>query len=105
MAVLGSSTQAPVCGSLPGFVSGGVLGSKEQQTVVYVLTLLDSIVGIGLLILIFLHSGKDAGLSGAFGGGFQSIGGTGVVQKNLDRLTVGFAIVFFLLTVALGFLV
>lgn len=72
---------------------------------IYVLTVLDSILGIGLLILIFLHSGKDAGLSGAFGGGFQSIGGTGVVQKNLDRLTVGCAIAFFVLTVVLGFLV
>lgn len=72
---------------------------------VYVLTFLDSVLGIGLLILIFLHSGKDAGLSGAFGGGFQSVGGTGVVQKNLDRLTVGCAIVFFALTVVLGFLV
>lgn len=71
----------------------------------YVLILLDSLVGIGLLVLIFLHSGKDAGLSGAFGGGFQSIGGTGVVQKNLDRLTVGFAIAFFAFTIALGFLV
>lgn len=72
---------------------------------IYVLTILDSLLGIGLLILIFLHSGKDAGLSGAFGGGFQSVGGTGVVQKNLDRITVGFAIAFFLVTVALGFLV
>lgn len=72
---------------------------------IYVLTILDSLLGIGLLVLIFLHSGKDSGLSGAFGGGFQSAGGTGVVQKNLDRITVGFAIAFFLLTVALGFVV
>jgi len=73
--------------------------------VIYVLIILDSILGIGLLVLIFLHSGKDSGLSGAFGGGFQSIGGTGVVQKNLDRLTVGSAIAFFALTVVLGFLI
>lgn len=72
---------------------------------VYVLAILDSLLGGALLVLIFLHSGKDAGLSGAFGGGFQSIGGASVVQKNLDRITVGFAIAFFLVTVALGFLV
>lgn len=71
----------------------------------YLLVGIDVIVGLALLILIFLHSGKDAGLSSAFGGGMSSIGGTGVVQKNLDRLTVVFAIVFFLVTVALGFLI
>jgi preprotein translocase subunit SecG len=57
-----------------------------------------------LLVLIFLHSGKDAGLSTALGGGMSSLGGTSVVQKNLDRLTVTFAILFFITTIALGFL-
>jgi preprotein translocase subunit SecG len=70
----------------------------------YFLILLDTALGIGLLILIFLHSGKDAGLSSALGGGMSSIGGTSVVQKNLDRLTVGFAIAFFGLTIGLGFI-
>lgn len=69
----------------------------------YVLVVLDSIVGIGLLILVFLHSGKDAGLSQAFGGMGSDFGGTTVVQKNLDRFTVGFAVAFFVLTIALGF--
>jgi len=73
--------------------------------VVYVLALLDTLLGVAVLVLIFLHSGKDAGLSGAFGGGLQSVGGTGVVQKNLDRLTIGTAIAFFVVTIALGFLV
>ncbi|MBU2603905.1 MAG: preprotein translocase subunit SecG [Actinobacteria bacterium] len=72
---------------------------------VYVLALLDTLLGVAVLVLIFLHSGKDAGLSGAFGGGLQSVGGTGVVQKNLDRLTIGTAIAFFVVTIALGFLV
>lgn len=70
----------------------------------YVLVALDSIVGVGLLILIFLHSGKDAGLSQAFGGIGSSFGGTTVVQRNLDRLTVIFAVAFFVLTIALGFI-
>ena len=70
---------------------------------VYVLAVLDTIVGVGLLILIFLHSGKDAGLSSALGGGMGAIGGTSVVQKNLDRITVVCAVSFFVLTVALGF--
>jgi preprotein translocase subunit SecG len=71
--------------------------------VVYVLAILDTIVGVALLIFIFLHSGKDAGLSTAFGGSGGAFGGSSVVQKNLDRLTVVFAVVFILLTILLGF--
>jgi preprotein translocase subunit SecG len=65
---------------------------------------LDTILGIGLLLLIFLHSGKDAGLSTTFGG-TGTFGGSGVVQKNLDRLTVGCAVVFFIVSIALVYLV
>ncbi len=76
------------------------------MTIVQVLlTVLDTVLGIGLLVLIFLHSGKDAGLSTAFGGSGGTFGGTGVVQKNLDRLTVAFAIAFFVVTIVLGFIV
>jgi preprotein translocase subunit SecG len=74
------------------------------EFVKYLLTALDTLLGVALLVLIFLHSGKDAGLSSALGGGMSSIGGTSVVQKNLDRLTVGFAVLFFIVTIALGFL-
>jgi len=73
--------------------------------VVYFLVLLDVILGLGTLVLIFLHSGKDACLSSAFGGGMGAIGGASVVQKNLDRLTVMFAVLFFVCTIALGFVV
>jgi preprotein translocase subunit SecG len=73
--------------------------------VIYVLAALDAVAGIALLVLIFLHSGKDAGLSSAFGGTGGTFGGSSVVQKNLDRLTVVFAVVFFAITIALGFTV
>lgn len=69
----------------------------------YVLVALDAILGIGLLVLIFLHSGKDAGLSTTFGGS-GAFGGTGIVQKNLDRLTVGFAVAFFIVSIALAYI-
>jgi preprotein translocase subunit SecG len=72
--------------------------------VTYFLVALDAILGIGLLVLIFLHSGKDAGLSTTFGGS-GAFGGTGVVQKNLDRLTVACAVAFFIVSVALAYLV
>jgi preprotein translocase subunit SecG len=71
--------------------------------VVYVLAAFDTILGVGLMVLIFLHSGKDAGLSTALGGGMGAIGGSGVVQKNLDRITVAAAVLFSVVTIALGF--
>lgn len=71
----------------------------------YVLVALDTILGLGLLLLIFLHSGKDAGLSTAFGGTGGTFGGSGVVQKNLDRLTVACGAAFFVVSIALVFLV
>ncbi len=81
--------------------------TREFVTVVYVLAVLDAIVGLGLLVFIFLHSGKDAGMSTSiFGGaGGGAFGGSGVVQKNLDRLTIVFAVVFVALTIALGFVI
>jgi preprotein translocase subunit SecG len=68
------------------------------------LVALDTILGIGLLLLIFLHSGKDAGLSTTFGGS-GAFGGSGMVQKNLDRLTVACAVAFFVVSIALVYLV
>jgi preprotein translocase subunit SecG len=72
--------------------------------VLYVLVALETLFGLGLLFLIFLHSGKDAGLAATFGGS-STFGGTSVVQKNLDRLTVGCAVAFFVVTIALAFVI
>jgi preprotein translocase subunit SecG len=58
------------------------------------------IVSVVVIFLVLLHSGKDAGLSGAFGigGGGSSIGGGSMVERNLDRATVFFAVVWVLNT-------
>jgi len=68
-----------------------------------ILSILQVIIAIVLIFLILLHSGKDAGLSGAFGigGGGSSIGGGSMVERNLDRATVFCAVVFVLNTVLL----
>ncbi len=70
----------------------------------YFLVALDTILGIGVLVLIFLHSGKDAGLATTFGGS-GAFGGSGVVQKNLDRLTVACAAAFFIVSIALAYMI
>ena len=57
------------------------------------------IIAVVLVFLILLHSGKDAGLSGAFGiGGGGGVGGGSMVEQNLDRATVFFAVLFALNT-------
>ena len=54
------------------------------------------VISIVLILLILLHSGKDAGLSGAFGVGTGAgpFGGGSLVERNLDRWTIFFAILF-----------
>ncbi len=56
-----------------------------------------------LIFLVLLHSGKDAGLSGAFGigGGGSSFGGGSLVERNLDRWTIFFALLFVVNTIVL----
>ena len=56
-----------------------------------------------LVFLILMHSGKDAGLSGAFGVGTGAgpFGGGSLVERNLNRWTVGFAIAFVVNTIIL----
>jgi preprotein translocase subunit SecG len=67
------------------------------------LSILQVFISVVLIFLILLHSGKDAGLSGAFGigGGGSSIGGGSMVEQNLDRATVFFAVLFVLNTFVL----
>jgi preprotein translocase subunit SecG len=61
------------------------------------------LISVILIFLVLLHSGKDAGLSGAFGigSGGGSFGGGSLVERNLDRWTIFFAILFVINTVVL----
>jgi preprotein translocase subunit SecG len=56
-----------------------------------------------LIFLILMHSGKDAGLSGAFGvgSGAGTFGGGSLVERNLNRWTIGFATAFVINTIIL----
>lgn len=68
-----------------------------------ILQVIQIFVSVILIVLVLLHSGKDAGLSGAFGigGGGSAFGGGSLVERNLDRWTVFFAVVFALNTLVL----
>jgi preprotein translocase subunit SecG len=65
------------------------------------LGLLQVIIAVVLILLILMHSGRDTGLSGAFGVGTGQgpFGGGSLVERNLNRWTVFFAVLFGLNTV------
>jgi preprotein translocase subunit SecG len=58
------------------------------------------VLSAALVVLVLLHSGRDTGMSGM---GFvpASQGGTHIVERNLTRLTIVVATIFFLNTVLL----
>jgi preprotein translocase subunit SecG len=63
------------------------------------------LMSIALLALILLHKGKGGGLSDMFGGGMStSLGGSNVVERNLDRMTIAAGIVWFACIVGLNLL-
>ena len=64
------------------------------------------ITSIVMILLVLLHKGKGGGLSDLFGGGVTStLGSSSVVERNLDRLTVFFGILWFVCIIALGLLI
>jgi preprotein translocase subunit SecG len=67
-----------------------------------VLSVLQVFFSVLLIFLILLHSGKDAGMSGAFGVGTAggSTGGS-LMERNLDRWTILFAVLFVVNSVVL----
>lgn len=53
--------------------------------------------GVGLIVFIMLHSGKGTGISDAIASSLYSTNtGTGIIERNLDRITIVFAVVFLL---------
>ena len=68
-----------------------------------ILDFVQVILSIGLIFLVLMHSGKDAGLSGAFGVGTGAgpLGGGSLVERNLNYWTVVFAVLFTINTIVL----
>jgi preprotein translocase subunit SecG len=69
------------------------------------LSVLLMLASVLMIVLVLLHKGKGGGLSNMFGGGVSSsLGGSAVVEKNLDRLTIICGLVWFTCVIALGLL-
>lgn len=69
-----------------------------------VVIVIHSLLSVIVIFLVLVHSGRDSGLSGAFGvgGSGGGGGGTAIVERNLDRLTVVAGILFFVTTIFLA---
>jgi preprotein translocase subunit SecG len=71
--------------------------------VVIALEVILAITSLLLIVFVLLHKGKGGGLSDMFGGGFTSQhGGSSVVEKNLDRITIVLAVVWVAAIIGLG---
>jgi preprotein translocase subunit SecG len=64
------------------------------------------ITSLVMVLLVLLHKGKGGGLSDMFGGGVSStLGSSSVVERNLDRITIFFGILWFVCIIGLGLLI
>jgi preprotein translocase subunit SecG len=64
------------------------------------------ITSLVMVLLVLLHKGKGGGLSDMFGGGVSStLGSSSVVERNLDRITVFFGVLWFVCIIGLGLLI
>ena len=74
-------------------IAGDAISCAAVETVLSVIQVVISVI---VIFLVLMHSGKDAGLSGAFGVGTGTgpLGGGSMVERNLNRWTVFFALLF-----------
>jgi preprotein translocase subunit SecG len=68
----------------------------SSRPVEAILSGLQVILAVVVIVLVLMHSGKDSGLSGAFGVGTGAgpFGGGSLVERNLNRWTIFFSILF-----------
>jgi preprotein translocase subunit SecG len=82
--------------------------TPDESRAVRVIIVLDIVLvatSLLMIVLVLLHKGKGGGLSDLFGGGVSSsLGGSSVVERNLDRITIGIGIVWAASIISLGLL-
>ena len=82
----------------------GRVGVGRLTAVDIVFSFTQMVLSVVLIVLVLMHSGKDAGLSGMFNPGQSSFGGTAVMERNLNRITIVVAVLFAGNGILLGFL-
>jgi preprotein translocase subunit SecG len=78
-----------------------LLASSAVLTIT--LLVLHVAVSLAIILLVLLHSGRGGGVSDMFGGGVSSAAaGSTVVERNLDRMTVTFVLIWVFTTITLS---
>jgi preprotein translocase subunit SecG len=87
----------------PVLRSSTVLDSATLRRVETIDAIIQVALAVVVILLVLMHSGKDSGLSGAFGVGTGTgpLGGGSLVERNLNRWTVFFAVLFFVNAIVL----
>ena len=76
-----------------------------MRTVVFYITLVINIIAmLGLVVGVLLHSGQGGGLSDMFGGAGGAALGSTAAERNLNRITLVFALIWGFTVLALGLL-
>ena len=77
-----------------------------MRNVLTILTLVINVVSLAALVVgVLLHSGRGGGLSDMFGGGSGSTAlGSAAAERNLNRITTVFGLIWLFTVVALGML-
>ena len=75
-----------------------------RDIVKYLTIVLNVISMFAMIVGILLHSGRGGGLSDMFGGGGGAALGSAAAEKNLNRITTVFALIWIFTVIALGFL-
>ena len=75
-----------------------------RDAVLYITLLINVITMFGLIAGILMHSGRGGGLSDMFGGGGGAALGSTAAERNLNRITFVFALIWIFTVMALPFL-
>ena len=75
-----------------------------RDVILYVMLVINIVTMVGMVAGILMHSGRGGGLSDMFGGGGGAALGSSAAERNLNRITFVFALVWIITVMALGFL-
>lgn len=86
-------------------VGGATIGwPTVRDVMLYIVLVINVISMVALIAGILMHSGRGGGLSDMFGGGGGAALGSTAAERNLNRITFVFSLVWILTTIALSFL-
>lgn len=75
-----------------------------RDVLLYIVLVINLASMVALIAGVLLHSGRGGGLSDMFGGGGGAALGSSAAERNLNRITFVFALVWLFTVVALSFL-